>query len=161
MWFTVILAIVATASGVMASIFAASRLLAMLTRMKQVPHRHFGMPGTVRIHTTVYTVAFAVTLAATLDLSRIAALGAIYYLIMDIAIHWGLLTKLRQRIRIKAGIVVAAIVLDVVVLAAFVWVRASTDALSLYVAGAGIVLIVAGERFLMRSHTRSNGTMDM
>lgn len=159
--FTVILAIVATASGVMASIFAASRLLAMLTRMKQVPHRHFGMPGTVRIHTTVYTVAFAMTLAATLDLSRIAALGAIYYLIMDIAIHWGLLTRLRKRINIKPAIVVSAIVLDVVVLAAFLWVRASSDALSLYVAGAGIALIVAGERLLMRTHTGSDGTMDM
>ncbi|MBX3308955.1 MAG: APC family permease [Cryobacterium sp.] len=160
-WFTVVLAIVATASGVMASIFAASRLLAMLTRMKQVPHWNFRMPGTVRAHTTVYTVAFAMALAATLDLSRIAALGAIYYLIMDIAIHWGLLTKLRTRIDFNPVIVVAAIVLDVVVLAAFVWVTASTDALSLCVAGAGIVLIIAGQRLLMRSHTRSDGTMDM
>jgi len=160
-WFTVILAIVATASGVMASVYASSRLLAMLTRMKQVPHRDFGMPGTVRIHATVYTVAFAMALAATLDLSSIAALGAIYYLIMDIAIHWGLLTRLRSSIDFKPAIVLAAIVLDVVVLAAFVWVKASTDALSLYVAGAGIALIVAGERRLMRSHTRADGTMDM
>lgn len=160
-WFTVILAIVATASGVMASVFASSRLLTMLTRMHQVPHRHFGMPGNVRIHATVYTVSFAMALAATLDLSRIAALGAIYYLIMDIAIHWGLLTKLRSKIDFNPAIVVIAIVLDVVVLAAFVWVRASTDMLSLYVAGAGIVLIVVGERVLMRSHTRPDGTMDM
>lgn len=160
-WFTVVLAIVATASGVMASVFAASRLLAMLTRMKQVPHRNFRMPGTVRVHSTVYTVAFAMALAATLDLSRIAALGAIYYLIMDIAIHWGLLTKLRTRINFNPVIVVAAIILDVVVLAAFVWVRASIDAFSLYVAGAGIILIVAAQRFLMRSHTRSDGTMGM
>ena len=160
-WFTVTLAIVATASGVMASVFASSRLLAMLTRMKQVPHRDFRMPGTVRIHATVYTVAFAMALAATLDLSRIAALGAIYYLIMDIAIHWGLLTRLRTRIDFKPAIVLAAIVLDVVVLAAFVWVKASTDPLSLYVAGAGIALIVAGERLFMRSHTRADGTMDM
>lgn len=160
-WFTVVLAIIATASGVMASVFASSRLLAMLTQMKQVPHRDFRMPGTLRLHTTVYTVAFAMTLAATLDLSRIAALGAIYYLIMDIAIHWGLLTRLRGRIDFKPAIVVTAIVLDVVVLAAFIWVRASTDALSLYVAAVGIVLIVVGERFLMRSHTRADGTMDM
>lgn len=160
-WFTVILAIVATASGVMASVFASSRLLAMLTRMKQVPHRDFGLPGTVRIHTTVYTVGLAMALAATLDLSRIAALGAIYYLIMDIAIHWGLLTRLRTRIDFNPAIVIAAIALDVVVLAAFIWVQASADALSLYVAGAGIVLIVVGQRLLMRSHTRPDGTMDM
>tara|TARA_R110002167_G_C12640166_1_gene648321 strand:+ start:1450 stop:1665 length:216 start_codon:yes stop_codon:yes gene_type:complete len=38
-WFT----IVATVSGVIASVFAVSRMLAMLTDMKLVPHSHFGM----------------------------------------------------------------------------------------------------------------------
>ncbi|MBK5223949.1 MAG: APC family permease [Acidimicrobiia bacterium] len=160
-WFTVVLAVVATASGVMASVFAASRMLAMLTHMKQVPHRHFGMPGTVRTHTTVYTVVFAMALAAAFDLRRIAALGAIYYLIMDVAIHWGLLRRLRSRVEFKAAIVIGAIVLDIVVLGAFLWVKASEDALSLYVSAAGIVLVVAGERLFMRSHTRPDGTMDM
>lgn len=160
-WFTVVLAVVATASGVMASVFAASRMLAMLTHMEQVPHRHLGMPGTVRTHTTVYTVVFAMALAAAFDLRRIAALGAIYYLIMDIAIHWGLLRRLRSRVEFKPAIVMTAIVLDVVVLGAFLWVKASADALSLYVSAAGIVLIVASERLFMRSHTRPDGTMDM
>lgn len=159
--FTVVLAIVATASGVMASIFAASRMLAMLTHMTQVPHRHFSLPGSVRAHTTVYTVVFAIALAATLDLGRIAALGAIYYLIMDIAIHWGLLRHLRRRVAYRRAIVVGAIVLDVVVLGAFVWVKASADPLGLWVAAAGIVLIVLGERLFMASHTRPDGTMDM
>lgn len=160
-WFTVILAVVATASGVMASIFAASRMLAMLTRMHQVPHRHFGLPGTIRLHTTVYTVVFAMVLAAAFDLRRIAALGAIYYLLMDIAIHWGLIRHLRKKIEFRATIVMSAAVLDLVVLGAFVWVEATTDALGLWVAAAGIVLIVTGERLLMRSHTRPDGTMDM
>ena len=39
------LAIIATVSGVIASVFAVSRMLAMLTDMKLVPHSHFGMPG--------------------------------------------------------------------------------------------------------------------
>lgn len=160
-WFTVVLAVVATASGVLASVFAASRMLAMLTHMKQVPHRHFRMPGTVRTHTTVYTVVFAMALAASFDLRRIAALGAIYYLLMDIAIHWGLLRHLRSRVDFKPAIVAAALALDVVVLGAFVWVQATTDALSLYVSAAGIVLIILGERLFMRSHTRADGTMDM
>ncbi|MBK9560612.1 MAG: APC family permease [Candidatus Microthrix sp.] len=160
-WFTVVLAVVATASGVMASVFAASRMLAMLTRMTQVPHRHFGMPGSVRTHTTVYTVVFAMVLAATLDLRRIAALGAIYYLIMDIAIHWGLLRRLRDKVEFNAGIVVAAIGLDLVLLGAFVWVKASTDTAGIIVAAAGIVVIVLGERWFMHSHTRPDGTMDM
>ncbi len=160
-WFTVVLAVVATASGVMASVFAASRMLGMLTHLKQVPHRHFAMPGGVRIHATVYTVAFAMALTATLDLRRIAALGAIYYLLMDIAIHWGLLRHLRTRVAFKPAIVVTAIVLDLVVLGAFVWVKASADALSLYAAGGGILLIVLGERLFMHSHTRPDQTMDM
>ncbi len=160
-WFTVALALVATTSGVMASVFAASRMLAMLTHMKQVPHRHFRMPGTVRMHTTVYTVALAMILATTLDLSRIAALGAIYYLIMDIAIHWGLLRRLRDRITFNPAIVVTAIILDVVVLAAFVSVTATTDPLSLYVAAAGLILLIVAERLFMRSHTRDDQTMDM
>jgi hypothetical protein len=48
--------LVATAAGVIASIFAVSRMLAMLTDMKLIPHSHFGMPGTIRDHTLVYTV---------------------------------------------------------------------------------------------------------
>jgi len=126
-WFTVVLAVVATASGVMASVFAASRMLAMLTRMKEVPHRHFRMPGTLRTHAMVYTVAFAIVLTILFDLRRIAALGAIFYLIMDIAIHWGILRHLRSRIDVRPTIVVTAIVLDVIVLAAFLWVKASED----------------------------------
>ncbi len=160
-WFTVVLAVVATASGVMASVFAASRMLGMLTHMKQVPHRHFAMPGNIRLHSTVYTVVFAMALTAVFDLSRIAALGAIYYLLMDIAIHWGLLRHLRARVAFRPAIVVAAIILDIVVLGAFVWVKASTDALSLYAAAAGIILIVGTQWLFMRSHTRPDGTMDM
>jgi len=159
--FTVVLAVVATASGVMASVFAASRMLAMLTRMKQVPHRHFRMPGTLRTHAMVYTVAFAMILTILFDLTRIAALGAIFYLIMDIAIHWGILRHLRDRISINPAIVATAIVLDVIVLAAFLWVKASEDTLILIVAAAGIALIVAGERLFMWSHTDSTGRMDM
>ena len=58
-YLTVALALVATASGVIASIFAVSRMLAMLTDMKLIPHSHFGMPGTIRDHTLVYTVVIA------------------------------------------------------------------------------------------------------
>ena len=113
------------------------------------------------MHTTVYTVTFAMILAATLDLSRIAALGAIYYLIMDIAIHWGLLRRLRKRVTFNPAVVVTAIIMDVVVLAAFVSVTAATDPLSIYVAAAGIVLLVVAERLFMRSHTGDDQTMDM
>jgi hypothetical protein len=95
------------------------------------------------------------------DLRRIAALGAIFYLVMDIAIHWGILRHLRSRIQIKPGIVIAAIVLDVIVLIAFLWVKASADALIVYVSAAAIVVIVAAERLFMRSHTNPDDHMNM
>lgn len=161
LWFTVSIAVVATASDVIASVFAASRMLAMLSRMKEVPHRHFGMPGPIRVHTMVYTIAFAMALTVAFDLRRIAALGAIFYLIMDIAIHWGILRHLRSRIDVNPAIVATAIVLDVVVLAAFVWVKASADMLIIYVSLAAIAVIVAAERLFMRSHTDASGHMDM
>jgi hypothetical protein len=50
------IAIMTTAGGMLASIFAVSRMLAMLTEMKLVPHSHFGMPGSIQKHTLVYTV---------------------------------------------------------------------------------------------------------
>lgn len=86
-WFTVAIAIVATASGLFASVFAVSRMLAMLTDMQLIPHSHFGMSGSIQKHTLAYTVSAAGLLAAFFDLSRIASLGAIFYLVMDIVIH--------------------------------------------------------------------------
>lgn len=161
LWFTVAIAVVATASGVVASVFAASRMLAMLSRMREVPHRHFGMRGPLRVHTMVYTVALAMALTVAFDLRRIAALGAIFYLIMDIAIHWGILRRLRDRIEVKPVVVSTAIVFDVVVLAAFVWVKASADLLIIYVSAAAILILVAAERLFMRSHTDPSGHMNM
>ena len=160
-WFTVVIAVIATASGFIASIFAASRMLAMLTRLHEVPHRHLGLPGTVRTHATVYTVAIAIVLTALFDLRQIATLGAIFYLLMDIAIHWGLLRHLRDRVVVVPGVVSAAIALDVVALGALVWVKAVNDPLVLYVSAFAIALIWLGEWLFMRSHTRPDGTMDM
>ncbi len=160
-WFTVVIAVIATASGVMASVFAASRMLAMLSRMKEVPHRHFGLPGNLRTHSMVYTVTFAMALTILFDLQRIAALGAVFYLIMDIAIHWGILRHLRDRIDIKPAIVATAILLDVIVLAAFLWIKATEDVLVLIVSALGVALIVSGEKLFMRSHTDASGNMDM
>jgi len=75
---TVALAIVATVSGIIASMFAVSRMLAMLTEMKLVPHKHFGMPGDIQKHTLVYTAVLAGVLTVVFDVSRVAALGAFF-----------------------------------------------------------------------------------
>ncbi len=160
LWFTVGFAIVATVSGVIASVFAVSRMLAMLTDMKLVPHRHFGMPGTIQRHTLVYTIVLAMLLTIFFDLSRIASLGAIFYLVMDIAVQWGVLRYLRKEISANAAIIVTSIVLDLVVLGAFVWVKAQSDMLVIWASLIGMALIFAGERFFIRSQAGSADSPD-
>ncbi|SDK07505.1 amino acid/polyamine/organocation transporter, APC superfamily [Billgrantia gudaonensis] len=156
-WFTVILAMLATAGGIIASIFAVSRMLAMLTEMKLVPHRHFHMPGSIQKHTLVYTVVLGLILTAFFDLSRIAALGIIFYLIMDIGIHWGVLRHLRNEVGASATVLVIAILLDVAVLVGFLWVKATTDYLVLIVATIVMAAILIAERlFLSRNGASSS-----
>lgn len=149
--FTVAIAVVATVTGIIASIFAVSRMLAMVSEMGIVPHRHFGMPGRIQKHTLVYTAVLAALLAAFFDLSRIAALGAIFYLVMDVVIQWGILRRLRGEVRANRAIVVAAVVLDLAALGGLVWFKATSDPLVLVVAAAGIAVIFLGEWFFLRN----------
>ena len=155
--FTVILAMLATAGGIIASVFAVSRMLAMLTEMKLVPHRHFHMPGSLQKHTLVYTIVLGLVLTAFFDLSRIAALGIIFYLIMDIAIHWGVLRHLRKSVGANAIIPTIAILLDVLVLGGFVWVKAIADPLVLIVAVTVMAALLIGEwLFLANSNSSTD-----
>jgi amino acid transporter len=151
LWFTVGFAIVATVSGVIASVFAVSRMLAMLTEMNLVPHRHFGMPGDIQRHTLVYTIVLAMLLTVFFDLSRIAALGAVFYIVMDLVIHWGVFRHLRQEVGARASILITAMVLDVIVLVALLWVKAQSDMLVIWASIAGMMIIFTGERFFLRS----------
>jgi len=150
LWFTVLFAIVATVSGVIASVFAVSRMLAMVTEMKLVPHSHLGMPGSIQKHTLVYTVVVAMVLTVFFDLSRIAALGAIFYIVMDIAVQWGVLRYLRREVNANAFVLVVAIMLDVVVLAALLIIKAATDMMVIYASLAGMLIIFTGERLFLR-----------
>lgn len=149
-WFTVAIAIIATASGILASIFAVSRMLAMLTNMKLIPHSHFGMPGSIQKHTLVYTVVLAALLAVFFDLSRIASMGAILYIVMDLAIHWGVLRHLRKDVNANGFVLVTAIALDVVVLGAFIVVKSMTDPLIVGISVGTIIVVVLFEYFYLR-----------
>lgn len=149
--FTVVLAIIATASGLIASIFAVSRMLTMLTDMKLIPHSHFGMPGPIRHHVLVYTVVIAIFLTVFFDLSRIAALGAIFYLVMDIAVHWGVFRYLRNEISASASILLTAIVLDVGILGAFIIMRLQSDPFIAIVAGVSLSTVFIAEWLYLRS----------
>ncbi|WP_112054913.1 APC family permease [Onishia taeanensis] len=149
-WFTVVLAMLATAGGIIASIFAVSRMLAMLTEMKLVPHSHFGMPGSIQKHTLVYTVVLGLLLTAFFDLTRIAALGIIFYLIMDVAVHWGVLRHLRQEIGARSAVLIGAIFLDLIVLSGFLWIKIFTDLLVVGVACAVMLTILVVEALFLR-----------
>jgi len=154
---TVILAIIATVSGLIASVFSASRMLTMLSEMKQLPklYRGFQNPG------LVFTVTLAIVLTALFDLTRIASIGAIFYLVMDIAIHWGLFRYLLGETKANPLIPLIAIVLDVVILAAFMLLKFDTDPLIIYVALFGFLVILLVQRAFMMTHTDANGKMHM
>jgi len=158
LWFTVILAMVATSSGVIASIFAVSRMLAMLTEMGLVPHRHFGMPGTIQKHALVYIVVLGILLTVFFDLSRIAALGAIFYLVMDIAVQWGVFRHLRKELEANGLILLAAIILDLLVLSAFLVVKARNDMLVVLVALLVMIVVFTGEKLFLRGYSEKSAS---
>ena len=151
-YLTVALALVATASGLIASVFAVSRMLTMLTEMKMIPHSHFGMSGTIKDHTLVYTVVIAGFLTVFFDLSRIASLGAFFYLVMDIIIHWGVFRNLRLDIGAQGWVMLSAIALDAGVLEAFAAMKWQSDPLIVVLGIMGMALVFLFERvFLARN----------
>ncbi len=156
---TIILAIIATVSGVIASVYSASRMFGMLSNMKQVPN--LKRMGNLKNPALIFTVSLAILLTILFDLTRIASIGAIFYLIMDIAIHWGLFRYLKNEFEFNPVMPLIAITLDGVILGAFIYLKYLNDPFVLIVALIGIVLIILSERLFMISHTDSEGKMHM
>jgi amino acid transporter len=148
-YFTVGLAALATASGLLASVFAVSRMLAMLTDMKMIPHSHFGMSGKIQEHTLVYTIVTAAALAVFFDLSRIASLGVFFYLVMDILVHVGVYHGLREQIGANGAVLMTAVALDTIVLGVFGTMKLQSDPFIVAVAIVAIVTVFAYERFYL------------
>lgn len=151
-WFTICFAIIATTSGVIASVFAVSRMLAMLTSMQLVPHRHFNLPGNLQRHTLIYTIVIAMLLTVFFDLSRIASIGAVFYIVMDIFIHWGVFKYLREEVDAKTWVLISAIILDGIVLGAFLWVKAQSDILIVWTSLIGLALVFGVEKWFLKLH---------
>ncbi len=156
---TIILAIIATVSGVIASVYSASRMFGMLGNMKQIPNinkmRSFKNPA------LIFTVSLAILLTILFDLTRIASIGAIFYLIMDIAIHWGFFRHLKKEIKFNPIIPLIAIIMDIIILLAFIYIKYLNDPFVLIVALLGIILIVLSQYLFMKSHTDKDGNMHM
>jgi amino acid transporter len=149
LWLTVGIAIIATVSGVLANVFAVSRMTAMLTDMKLIPHKHFGMPGRIQKHMLVYIIVIAIVLTVLFDLTRIASIGILFYLVMDLVIQWGVLKNQRKEIKAAAWIIITAIILDIVVLGAFIWVKATTDIMIAIVSVVALGVIFSGEKWFL------------
>ncbi len=141
---TIGLAVVATLSGLLASIYSVSRLYDMLRDMGQAP----GLPVSIGHQSLVVTAGLAIVLTVYLDLSQIASMGAILYLAMDIAIHWGVIRRLRSEIDATPVVPAVAIVLDVVVLGAFLVVKVRSDVLTVGVA-VGVAALIAFSQWLV------------
>ncbi|MDZ4267920.1 MAG: APC family permease [Mycobacterium sp.] len=148
-WLTVAIAVVATLSGLVASLFAVSRLYDMLREMDQVP----GLPNTVNRQSLLITAALAIVTATAFDLSQIASLGAMLYLSMDIAIHWGVIRHLKDEVDAKVWVPAVAIALDLLVLVPFVVMKFRTDLLTLGITAAVAVAIVVGQWLAVRQRS--------
>ncbi len=127
----------------------------MLTEMDLIPHSHFGMSGGVREHTLIYTVVIAGLLTIFFDLSRIASLGAFFYLVMDITIHWGVFRHMKEKVEAKGWILLTAIGLDAVVLVAFGTLKLKNDPTIVFIA-AGIMIAVFGFEYFYLRQTSNN-----
>lgn len=145
---TIAVAVLATLSGLLASIYSVSRLYDMLRDMGQAP----ALPRDPAHQSLIVTAGLAIILTTFLDLGQIASMGAVLYLAMDIAIHWGVIRHLRSDINANPVFPAVAIVLDVVVLGAFIAVKADNDLLTLGVS-LGVAAAITANQVLM-SHLR-------
>ncbi len=143
---TIALAVVATLSGLLASIYSVSKLYDMLADMGQAPR----LPFAVGHQSLFITVGLAMIVTAFLDLSRIASMGAVLYITMDIAVHWGVIRHLATDLGARRWVPAVAIVLDVVVLSAFVWTKSRTDVLAVAVAASVAAVIVLSQWLAVR-----------
>jgi len=157
-YFTVALAIIATASGLLASVFAVSRMLTMLTDMRLIPHSHFGMSGKTQKHLLVYTVVSAALLTVFFDLSRIASLGALFYLVMDILIHWGVYRNLRNEINANGTMLIIAMALDIIVLSVFTSMKLQSDPLIVFIAAISMISVFSFERIYLSKQRSINSS---
>lgn len=135
---TIALALIATLSGLLGSIYSVSRLYDMLRNMGQAP----SLPWSIRHQSLVITAGLAIVLTAFLDLAQIASMGAILYLAMDIAIHVGVIRSLRSEMDVRPFIPATAILLDLMVLSAFLIVKGRDDLLTVLVA-LGVAVCIA------------------
>ncbi|WP_409048244.1 APC family permease [Microbacterium sp. HA-8] len=148
---TVAIAVVATVSGLLASLYSVSRLFAMLQDMRQAP----ALPAKVHHQPLIITAGLAIVTTAFLDLTQIASMGALLYLTMDIAVQWGVIRHLRQKIHAVRWLPVLTIVLDLAILIPFTILKIQDDLLTVVVAAAVAAAIFVGQVVAVKARERS------
>ncbi|MGB3735737.1 MAG: APC family permease [Ilumatobacter sp.] len=154
------LAVIATVTSVMASMYSTSRMLKMMSDMDEVPEVTIGRRLPFGNPSLVVTTAVAIVLTVAFDLSRIAALGAFAYLALDMVIHYGHLRHLRHETGAKPAPLIAAIGVDAIVFTGFFIYRIRTDWVVIAAFAAFAVLVAGGETIYMRRYSDADGSMD-
>ncbi len=147
---TVAIAVVATLSGLLASLYSVSRLYAMLQDMRQAP----SLPDKVSHQPMIITAGLAIAATAFLDLTQIASMGAFLYLAMDIAVQWGVLRRLRAKIGASPWLPALTIALDLAILIPFAILKVQSDILTVIVAASVAAAIVIAQVITVRARTR-------
>lgn len=143
------LAVIATVTSVMASMYSTSRMLGMMSDMGEVPEVTFGRRLPFGNPPLVATTGVAILLTVAFDLTRIAALGAFAYLALDLVIHWGHFRHLRSDTGARPSLLLAAVGLDAALLVGFLAYRATTDLLVVAAFAVFAVLVGGGEWYYM------------
>ncbi|WP_010204366.1 APC family permease [Salinibacterium sp. PAMC 21357] len=148
---TVAIAVVATLSGLLASLYSVSRLYGMLQEMKQAP----SLPKSVPHQPMVITAGLAILVTVFLDLSQIASMGVFLYLTMDMAVQWGVIRRLRAKIEARIWLPVLTIVLDLAILIPFAVLKIQSDLFTVTVAAVVAAAIVAAQVVTVRTRSQS------
>jgi hypothetical protein len=72
------------------------------------------------------------------------------------AIHWGVFKYLRTELNAKAWVLLTALILDAVVLGAFLYLKLTTDPLVVAVSAGGMALIFGAEWWFLRRKDSSD-----
>lgn len=146
---TVAIAVIATLSGLLASLYSVSRLYAMLQDMRQAP----SLPTRVPHQPMIITAGLAILATASLDLSQIASMGAFLYLAMDISVQWGVIRHLRSKIQANLWVPVLTILLDLAILIPFTVLKLQNDLLTVIVAASVAAAIISEQTIAARART--------
>ncbi|MGZ0213111.1 MAG: APC family permease [Actinomycetales bacterium] len=146
---TVVIAVVATLSGLLASLYSVSRLYAMLQKIRQAP----SLPKSVPQQPMVITAGLAILVTVFLDLSQIASMGVFLYLTMDMAVQWGVIRHLKEKIEARIWLPVLTIVLDLAILVPFAILKIQSDLFTVMVAAVVAAAIITAQVIAVRARS--------